>query len=135
MSGYVGSSKRYIEDLIESVQEPGVNLRREKRAKSLCPFMVGPNIVYRFYKDGKKLFFLCVLQKAGDENIEMSINRDSVFSEPIREGDEGYRKACVLHQLAEKMYETQHKMQHKALKRSIQAPQIEVFCSVFKRNR
>ena len=106
MAEYVGVSKRDLDMFIELVEGAGVNLRREKRAKSLCPFMVGPNIVYRFYKDGKKLFFLCVLQKAGDENIEMSINRDSVFSEPIREGDEGYRKACVLHQLAEKMYET-----------------------------
>jgi len=135
MVGYIGTSKRDIEYLIESVQEPGVSVRRERRAKCLCAFMDGPNTVYRFSKGGKKLFAICVIQKAGLENIEMSIMCNRVFSDPVREGDEGYRKACVLFQLAEKMYEVQRGISVKSAQQSTQSQQAKVFCEIFSRIR
>jgi len=132
MDGYVGTSKKDIEILIESVQEPGVSVRRERHTKRICAFIDGPNTVYRFSKGGKKLFAICVTQKTDWENMEMSIMCNRVFSDPVREGDEGYRKACVLYQLAERMYEIQRGI---TTKQPTQLQQAKVFCEMFSRVR
>ena len=132
MGGYVGTSKKDIENLIDSVQEPGICVRRERRTKRPGVFVGEPNIFYHFSKNGEKLFSICVAAKYGREDIEMSIMCNRVFSDPVREGDEGYRKACVLYQLAERMYEIQRGI---ITKQPTQLQQAKVFCEIFSRVR
>ena len=131
MDRYVGSSKKDIENLIESVREPGISVRRERRIKRACAFAGVPNIVYHFSKGGQRLFSICVAPNYDWENIEMSIMCDKVFSDPVREGDDAYRKAYVLYQLAEKMYEVQCGISNKSSK----SKQSKVFCEMFSRIR
>ena len=141
MGGYVGSSKKDIECLIDSVQEPGVSVRREIRIKRPCSVMAGPNILYHFYKDGERLFSVCVSPKGktaldGAEhwaNIEMLIVCNNVASDLVCEGDDAYRKACVLYQLAEKMYESQRCV--KKLQKQQSQLQIQVVCDIVSRKK
>ena len=115
MGGYVGTTKRDIEYLIDSVSEPGVSVKREVRTKLVHTAVGGVNILYHFYKDNKKLFSVCILPKGNSlsndsfiwANAELSVLRNSASSDVLCKGDEGFRKMCVLCQLAEKMYETQ----------------------------
>lgn len=135
MDGYIGTSKKDIENLIESVQEPGISVRRERRTKRAGFFAGVPNIFYHFSKNSQKLFSICVAIKYGCEDIKMSIIYDKFSSDPVCEGDEGYRKACVLYQLAEKMYETQRGMLAKSLNLATQSQQARVFCKIFSRTK
>jgi len=134
MDGYVGTSKKDIENLIDFAQEPGVFVRRERRTKRAGVFVGVPNIFYHFSKNGQRLFSICVATKYGCENIEMSIMCNKVCSEPVCEGDDGYRKACVLYQLAEKMYETQQGGATKSSKLA-QVQQAKIFCEIFSRTK
>ena len=63
MGGYVGATKRDIEYLIDSVMEPGVSVKREIRTKTLLADNGGVNILYHFYKNGGRLFSVCILPK------------------------------------------------------------------------
>ena len=116
MGGYVGTTKRDIEYLIDSVMEPGVIVKRELRIKPVNTDRGGVNILYHFYKNGGRLFSVCVLPKSNSmsndfyqmENLEVSILCDRVSSDFVCKGDDGFRSARVLCQLAEKMYETQN---------------------------
>lgn len=118
MKEYVGCSKRDIEILIESIHFPGVRVNRVKFVKHAYARTKKKGIVYNFSKGGKKMFSIWGLPKYDDAakpgedwlTIEMSIICDSGVSDLVREGDDGYRKACVLYQLAEKMYAEQHKL-------------------------
>ncbi len=97
MNGYIGCSKKDIEDLIESVNAPGVTVKRANTAKKQS------GVVYRFMKNGKNMFALCSVQDCA----QLAIMRGTNISDLLCAGDDGYRKACVLYQLAEKMYEMQ----------------------------
>jgi hypothetical protein len=135
MDGYVGASKKDIENLIESVQEPGVSVQRERRTKRAGVFAGVPNVFYHFSKDGKRLFSICVAVKYGCEDIKMSIMCGGVFSDIVREGDDGYRKACVLYQLAERMYEMRYGKPIKALNLAAQLRQTSMFCKMALRTK
>jgi len=120
MGGYIGTTKRDIEFLIDSVSEPGVSVKREIRTKTVSAAAVGVNIIYHFYKNDSRLFSVCILPKGNTlsndfyqwSNLEASILRESISSDVVRKGDDSFREMRVLCQLAEKMYETQ-----KALKK------------------
>lgn len=116
MGGYIGTTKRDLEFLIDSVMEPGVNVKREIRIKPVHLKNGGVNIIYHFYKNDNRLFSVCVLPKSNSvtndfyqlENPEMSILNDSASSDFVCKGDDSFREMRVLCQLAEKMYETQN---------------------------
>lgn len=116
MGGYIGTTKRDIRFLIDSVMEPGVSVKREIRVKPFRIAMGGVGILYHFCKNGNRLFSICILPK-GDtlssdfyqwSNLEASILRDSASSDVIRKDDDAFREMRVLCQLAEKMYEEQN---------------------------
>ena len=116
MGGYVGTTKRDIDYLIDSVMEPGVSVKREIRTKTILTDACRVNILYHFYKNNDKLFSLRILPKSDFkstdfyqlENLEVSILYDREASDYLCKGDDGFRSARVLCQLAEKMYETQN---------------------------
>ena len=116
MGGYVGTTKRDIEYLIDYVSEPGVSVKREIRVKTVRTAAFGANIIYHFYKNGSRLFSVCILPKGNTlsndfyqwSNLEAAILRERGSSDIVRKGDNGFREMRVLCQLAEKMYETQN---------------------------
>ena len=114
MAGYVGTLRQNIEGFIGDVQEKGVAVRRENRVKRTSALMQKPCIAYFFSKDIEKLFALYVVLLDEGKNIEMLIKQDDSHSDIVREGDDGYRKAFVLYQLAEKMYAQQRVASKKA---------------------
>ncbi len=114
MAGYVAVSRKSIEDFIVTVREQGVTVRRENRLKRTSALMNVPCMVYFFSKDIEKLLAVYVVLLGGGENIEMLIKQGDSHSDTVREGDDGYRKACVLYQLAEKMYQQQRVASKKA---------------------
>ena len=115
MGGYIGTTKKDIEYLIDSVSKPGVSVKREIRIKPLHTTMGGANILYHFYRNGDRLFSVCILPKENSlsndfyqwSNLEASILRESVSSDIVCKGDDSFREMRVLCQLAEKMYEEQ----------------------------
>lgn len=115
MGGYIGTTKRDIDFLIDSILEQGVSVRREIRTKTVRVDTEGVNVLYHFYKNNEKMFSLRMLPKSDFkpndfyklENLEVSISADHVSSDFICKGDDGFRSARVLCQLAEKMYKTQ----------------------------
>ncbi len=116
MGGYIGTTKRDVEYLIDSVMEPGVSVEREIRTKTVRTDKAGIRIIYHFYKNNSKLFSVCVLPKSNSitndfyklDNPELSILCDSASSDFVCKGDDSFREMRVLCQLAEKMYETQN---------------------------
>ena len=114
MAGYIGTLRQNIEGFIGGVQEKGVAVRRENRVKRTSVLMRKSCIAYFFSKDSEKLFALYVVLLDEGKNIEMLIKQDDSYSDTVREGDDGYRKACVLYQLAEKMYQQQRVASMKA---------------------
>lgn len=126
MGGYIGTTKKDIEYLIDSVSKPGVSVKREIRIKPLHTTMGGANILYHFYRNDDRLFSVCILPKENSlsndfyqwSNLEASILRESVSSDIVCKGDDGFREMRVLCQIAEKMYKTQNavkKMQKKQM--------------------
>ncbi len=115
MGGYVGTTKRDIEYLIDSVSRPGVSVRREFRTKTVRTDMGEVNVLYHFYENGGRMFSVCILPKGNSlsndfyqwSNLEAAILRERVSSDIVRKGDEGFREMRVLCQLAKKMYEEQ----------------------------
>ena len=129
--GYIGSSKKDLDDLIDSIQKPGVVVKRVRRVKE-------SSVVYRFSKDGKQMFsLLTLLVSESDEwkKIEVLIKSKDGISDPVREGDDGYWKARELYQLAERMYEIQRKTVVKSVKQEDKFQQVKAFCDVFCRTR
>ena len=114
MAGYISTLRQNIEVFIGNVQKEGVAVRRENRVKRTSALMQKPCIAYFFSKDIEKLFALYVVLLGEGENIEMLIKQGDSHSDIVREGDDGYRKACVLYQLAEKMYGQQRAASIKA---------------------
>lgn len=96
MNKYVGCSKKDIDNLIESVQEPRVSVERYQFERT--------TFVYQFSKGAKQLFSVFVYESENGDLIKMSIICGGGVSDFICAGDDGYRKACVLGQLAKKMY-------------------------------
>lgn len=97
MTGYVGSSKKCIENLIDVIQEPKIDVERYQFEKT--------TFVYQFSKGKKRLFSIFVYESLRGDLVKMSIISNSGVSDFICDGDEGYRKACVLYQLAKRMYD------------------------------
>jgi hypothetical protein len=132
MGGYIGTTKRDIKNLMDSVSEPGVSVRRETRTKPIYAVMGGPNVLYHFHKNGAKLFTICVSPKGNDvissdfyqwASLEATIVCGGKSSDVICEGDDAFREMRVLCQLAEKMYEEQspsEKIQQKRAQLNIQ---------------
>lgn len=116
MGGYVGTTKKDIEYLIDSVSKPGVSVKREIRIKPLHTTTGGAGILYHFYRNGDRLFSVCILPKGNSlsndfyqwSNLEASILREAISSDVVCKGDDGFREMRVLCQIAEKMYETQN---------------------------
>ena len=132
MGRYIGTTKRDVEYLIDSVMEPGVSVKREIRTKTVRTDKAGIRIIYHFYKNNSKLFSVCVLPKSNSitndfyklDNPELSILCDSASSDFVCKGDDSFREMRVLCQLAEKMYETQNalkKMQKRQAQLKVQA--------------
>jgi len=110
MNGYIGCSKKDIEDLIESVEVPGISVKRILLRKKKS------GVGYRFFKGGNDLFSVYCTRLSGGSSMEISISNGTAVSDLLCEGDDAYRKACVLYQMAEKMYETQSEILSKSLK-------------------
>ena len=126
MNGYVGCSKKDIENLIESVEVPGISVKRVSLRKKKS------GVGYRFLKGGNNLFAVYCTRFSGGSSMEISISDGVAVSDLLCEGDEAYRKACVLYQMAEKMYETQQAgMSSKPLKTN-QAKVFSDICSRIK---
>lgn len=133
MGGYVGTTKRDIDFLIDSILEQGVSVKREIRTKTIRTDASGVNILYHFYKNNEKMFSLRILPKSDFkpndfyklENLEVSISADHVSSDFICKGDDGFRSARVLCQLAEKMYKTQNALKKMQKRQAQLKTQVE----------
>jgi len=125
MNGYIGCSKKDIEYLIETVNAPGVSVKRRSLPKKKS------GVRYSFLDGGKDLFSLTCVRLSDRDSMEISISSGADVSDALREGDDAYRKACVLYQLAEKMYEAQRGTSIKSQKESVQLQQIKIFCEIF----
>lgn len=127
MNGYIGCSKKDIEYLIETVNAPGILVKRRSLPKKQF------GVLYRFFDGAKNLFSLRCMHLSDRDSMEISISCGADISDTLCEGDAAYRKACVLYQLAEKMYETQRRTSIKSVEKSLQLQQAKIFCKMLSR--
>ena len=82
MKGYVGCSKKDIEDLIESVEVPGISVKRISLRKKKS------GVGYCFLKGGNNLFSVYCTRLSGGNSMEISISSGTAVSDLLCEGDE-----------------------------------------------